>query len=108
MEVNNERHARRESVLCSAQQPDKSTGRCILYCGHQGPHQTFVAEWQEGAANSRRRQTRFTMQRTPPFVHVALNGSAGKRRALSPSFSGIGTEDSPSRRPRFLRAQNFR
>jgi len=45
-----------ETVLCSAQQPDKHTGQCILYCGHQGPHQTFVAEWNEGAAHSRRRQ----------------------------------------------------
>src|SRR5688572_2127981 len=47
-----------QTLLCSAQQPDKPTGQCILYCGHEGPHQTFVAEWNEGAVNSRRRQPR--------------------------------------------------
>jgi hypothetical protein len=71
MEIYNETNAQLESVLCSAQQPDKSTGRCILYCGHPGMHQTFVAEWQEGAAHSRRRQTRSIL---PSPVHTAPRG----------------------------------
>ena len=43
---------------CQAEQPEQSTGHCILPCGHEGMHQTFVAEWIEGASNSRRRQPR--------------------------------------------------
>ena len=66
------RHAREQSVLCSALQPDKLTGHCILYSGHEGPHHTFVAEWQEGATTSRRRQPRFTMsQRFPGVLQAA-------------------------------------
>jgi hypothetical protein len=52
----NTRNPLTEPALCRCQQPDKQTGHCILYDGHEGPHQTFVAEWNDGAPNSRRRQ----------------------------------------------------
>ncbi len=44
--------------LCTAVQPDGRTQRCIRFQDHEGPHQTFVAEWCDGDATSRRRQTR--------------------------------------------------
>ena len=42
--------------LCEATQPDGRMQRCIRFEGHDGPHQTFVAEWSEGDVESRRRQ----------------------------------------------------
>src|SRR5258708_26186003 len=41
--------------LCNAPQPDDPARRCIRYADHQGPHQTFVSEWNEGDKDSRRR-----------------------------------------------------
>jgi hypothetical protein len=46
-----------ETGLCQALQPDGRFQRCIRFENHPGQHQTFVAEWNEGDANSRRRQT---------------------------------------------------
>ena len=42
--------------LCRAVQPDGGGQRCIRFDGHEGPHQTFVAEWSNGESVSRRRQ----------------------------------------------------
>ena len=44
--------------LCTATQPDGRFQRCIRFHGHDGPHQTFVAQWGEGDSVSHRRQPR--------------------------------------------------
>jgi hypothetical protein len=44
--------------LCTAVQPDGRHQRCIRFEQHEGPHQTFVAEWAEGELASHRRQLR--------------------------------------------------
>jgi len=45
-----------DAGLCQAIQPDGKFQRCIRFQDHPGPHQTFVAEWGDGDACSRRRQ----------------------------------------------------
>jgi hypothetical protein len=52
--------------LCRATQPDKPCARCIRYTGHTGPHQTFVAEWHEGAEKARRRNAPVFAKRRQP------------------------------------------
>ena len=41
--------------LCCAPQPGDASRHCIRFHDHTGPHQTFVAEWNDGDINSRRR-----------------------------------------------------
>ncbi|HME06893.1 MAG TPA: hypothetical protein VKG25_07575 [Bryobacteraceae bacterium] len=47
----------KDNGLCQAVQPDGRSQRCIRFQDHPGPHQTFVAEWNDGDDSSRRRQT---------------------------------------------------
>ncbi|HZT28404.1 MAG TPA: hypothetical protein VFA33_00875 [Bryobacteraceae bacterium] len=42
--------------LCNARQPDDEARRCIRYLNHEGPHQSFVAEWNDGDREARRRR----------------------------------------------------
>jgi hypothetical protein len=51
-------HSTESENLCTAIQPDGRNQRCIRFEDHEGPHQTFVAEWGEGDPVSHRRQLR--------------------------------------------------
>jgi hypothetical protein len=71
--------------LCCIPQPDDSSRHCILFHQHTGPHQTFVAEWKDGDANSRRR----------PALHF-------RKKQTNTRPSGMGGNRVPgSQQPRF-------
>jgi hypothetical protein len=59
-------HLNDSEHLCTAIQPDGRNQRCIRFEDHEGPHQTFVAEWCDGEAVSRRRQVRQARCVNPP------------------------------------------
>jgi hypothetical protein len=69
--------------LCSAEQPDNTCRQCILYKGHVGPHQSFVAEWSEGDLKARRRNAPSAVKKTTKLQPDALprhSNSAYQRR----------------------------
>jgi hypothetical protein len=62
--------------LCNHIQPDGRMQRCIRFEGHEGPHHTFVAEWNTGELESRRRQQRSVCPTTP--ANARQNGNRAR------------------------------
>lgn len=77
--------------LCRAVQPDGGGQRCIRFDGHEGPHQTFVAEWSNGDSASRRRQPAHAKSAQAAYPN---RPQEGKSRRQQQSRSGKSQQQS--------------